>query len=190
MQKLSSIQNIFKFIKKNNKFSCMNNPANLHIHVTLIIIDLWGTLEPKNIGFMEAAEPWQLSFQDPATPTMEGIINFHHDLMFFIIVISLFVSWLLWKTLKLYTKTNILQVSNVWDRFKFTQFYSHGIYHNTFIEVVWTIVPAIILGIIAIPSFALLYSMEELVAMDQIINAYIWTYSYRALILQKLMPIF
>ena len=33
--------------------------------------------------FLDIAEPWQLGFQDPATPVMEGIINFHHDLMFF-----------------------------------------------------------------------------------------------------------
>jgi heme/copper-type cytochrome/quinol oxidase subunit 2 len=44
------------------------------------------------LALTEAAEPWQLSFQDPATPTMEGIINFHNDLMFFIVFISIFVS--------------------------------------------------------------------------------------------------
>ena len=31
----------------------------------------------------DVAEPWQLGFQDPATPTMEGIIEFHNNLMFF-----------------------------------------------------------------------------------------------------------
>ena len=36
-----------------------------------------------NVAQMDAAEPWQLSFQDPATPIAEGIITFHHDLMFF-----------------------------------------------------------------------------------------------------------
>jgi len=35
------------------------------------------------IAHSDAAKPWQLGFQDPATPTMEGIVNFHHDLMFF-----------------------------------------------------------------------------------------------------------
>ena len=32
---------------------------------------------------IDASSPWQLGFQDPATPVMEGIITFHHDLMFF-----------------------------------------------------------------------------------------------------------
>ena len=31
----------------------------------------------------DASVPWQIGFQDPATPVMEGIINFHHDLFFF-----------------------------------------------------------------------------------------------------------
>ena len=30
------------------------------------------------ITFFDVAEQWQLGFQDPATPVMEGIINFHH----------------------------------------------------------------------------------------------------------------
>ena len=41
---------------------------------------------------MDAAESWQFSFQDPATPVMEGIINFHHDLMFVLILIVIAVS--------------------------------------------------------------------------------------------------
>ena len=32
----------------------------------------------------DAAEPWQIGFQDPATPVMEGLIDLHHDLMFFL----------------------------------------------------------------------------------------------------------
>ena len=38
------------------------------------------------ITFFDVAEQWQLGFQDPATPVMEGIINFHHDLMYFLII--------------------------------------------------------------------------------------------------------
>ena len=40
-------------------------------------------------------EPWQLGFQDPATPIMEGIINFHNDLMVIIVVIMVFTTWIL-----------------------------------------------------------------------------------------------
>ena len=44
---------------------------------------------------LDIASPWQFSFSDPATPTMEGIIYFHNDLMFFIVAISIFVLWML-----------------------------------------------------------------------------------------------
>ena len=40
----------------------------------------------------DAAERWQLSFQDSATPIMEGIEHFHNDIMFFVVVIAIFVT--------------------------------------------------------------------------------------------------
>jgi len=40
-------------------------------------------IDSTQTGLMDAATNWQLSFSDPATPIMEGIINFHNDLMFF-----------------------------------------------------------------------------------------------------------
>lgn len=134
------------------------------------------------ISFTEAAEPWQLSFQDPATPTMEGIINFHNDLMFFIIFISIFVSWVLWKTVDFFVIPENVQVKNASDRLNFMKAFSNGVYHHTTIEVIWTVVPAIILAIIAIPSFALLYSMEELVEPTLTIKVtghqWYWCYEY------------
>lgn len=39
--------------------------------------------------------PGQLTFQAPATPIMEGIIDLHHDIMFFLVLISIFVLYLL-----------------------------------------------------------------------------------------------
>jgi heme/copper-type cytochrome/quinol oxidase subunit 2 len=44
---------------------------------------------------LNAPEPWQLTFQNPSTPVMEGIINFYYDLSFFIVFIAFFVSYLL-----------------------------------------------------------------------------------------------
>jgi cytochrome c oxidase subunit 2 len=45
---------------------------------------------------------WQLYFQDAATPVMKGIIDLHHDLMFFIVFIFFFVSVILGRTLIYY----------------------------------------------------------------------------------------
>jgi len=49
----------------------------------------------NQITLLDASFPWQMGFQDPATPVAEGIINFHHDLVFFLVLIVIFVSWLL-----------------------------------------------------------------------------------------------
>jgi heme/copper-type cytochrome/quinol oxidase subunit 2 len=60
--------------------------------------------------------------------------------------------------------------------------YTKGVYHHTLLEVVWTTLPAIILVIIAIPSFALLYSLEEFVEPGLSIkvtgNQWYWSYEY------------
>ena len=47
----------------------------------------------------DAAEPWQLGFQDAATPMMQGIIDLHHDIFFFLILILVFVSRVLVRAL-------------------------------------------------------------------------------------------
>ena len=51
----------------------------------------------------DSPEAWQMSFQDPATPLMEGIINLHHDLMFIVIFIAIFVLWMLLRTVQLFS---------------------------------------------------------------------------------------
>jgi cytochrome c oxidase subunit 2 len=48
----------------------------------------------KNIVFNDAAQPWQLSFQDPASPVSEGIMYFHNDLMVILVFIVFFVGWM------------------------------------------------------------------------------------------------
>lgn len=120
------------------------------------------------ISFSDVAESWQLGFQDPATPIMEGIINLHHDLMFFICVISIFVSWMLFRTLWFFDINKNKQASNNT--------------HGTFIEIIWTITPAIILLIIAVPSFSLLYAMDEIISptitIKTIGHQWYWSYEY------------
>jgi len=100
-------------------------------------------------SFADAPRPWQMNLQDPATPIMEGIINFHNHIMIFLTAIVVFVAWLMARAVILFDESVTIKP------IKFT--------HSTPLEVVWTIVPAFILLIIAIPSFALLYSMDELI---------------------------
>ena len=49
----------------------------------------------NKIIFSDASESWQLGFQDPATPVMEGIITFHNDLMFYLNHLNHFIVKLL-----------------------------------------------------------------------------------------------
>jgi len=118
------------------------------------------------ISFLDVAENWQLGFQDPATPIMEGIINLHHDLMFFACAIFIFVSWMLLRTIWHFNQNKIASNQT----------------HGTFIEIIWTTTPALILLIIAIPSFSLLYAMDEVISPTITIKTlghqWYWSYEY------------
>nr|YP_009490376.1 cytochrome c oxidase subunit 2 [Gracilaria edulis]AWH62509.1 cytochrome c oxidase subunit 2 [Gracilaria edulis] len=123
---------------------------------------------PNILVFNDTAEDWQLGFQDPATPIMEGIINLHHDLMYFICIIFIFVSWMLVRTLWHFENTQNIRPSSLT--------------HGTLIEIIWTITPACILLIIAIPSFSLLYAMDEIISpaitVKTLGHQWYWSYEY------------
>jgi len=116
----------------------------------------------------DSAERWQIGMQDPATPSMEGMIYFHNYLMEFIIPIGVLVVWMLWRIYCLYKK-EINKVST-----PFT--------HSSLLEVVWTLVPAVVLLFIALPSFSLLYSLDELIKPEMTLkiigHQWYWTYEY------------
>ena len=116
----------------------------------------------------DAPEPWQFGFQDPATPAMEGMIDFHDYIMVFLTVIAVFVLWMLIQVLvKFNENANPVSV-------KFT--------HSSLLEIVWTILPAVILMLIAVPSFGLLYSLDELidptVTLKVVGHQWYWSYEY------------
>ena len=120
------------------------------------------------VRILDAAEPWQTGFQDPATPVMEGIINLHNDIMFFLIVIGVLVGWVLFRTCAGYDESINATPSKV--------------VHGTTIEIVWTITPALVLMIIAVPSFALLYAMDEIIdpaiTLKIVGHQWYWSYEY------------
>lgn len=96
------------------------------------------------------AHDWQFGFQTPATGIMQGIISFHDDLFVFLTLILCFVMYMLFVCLSTFSekKTNGVSVRLV---------------HASVVEIIWTIIPALILIVIAIPSFSLLYSIDEIV---------------------------
>lgn len=121
-------------------------------------------------GFCYASEPlpWQIGFQPAATPVMEEVINLHHFLMILMsCVVVLVLCLILYVCIRFNAKTH--PVPN-----KFS--------HNVLIEVIWTVIPAILLVIIAIPSFKVLHFVETIPQSDMTIKVvgkqWYWTYSY------------
>ena len=96
----------------------------------------------------DAPRPWGIYFQDSATPQMEGLVELHDNILFYLVIILFGVGWLLVSIVKNYTNTES-PISH--------KYLSHG----TLIELIWTITPALILILIAFPSFKLLYLMDE-----------------------------
>jgi len=121
-----------------------------------------------NVVLCDAPQAWQFGFQDPASPIAQGIQDLHNDICFFMIVVLVFVVWMLLRTLWHFHWTKNPVPSKI--------------IHGTFLEIVCTVTPSFILVIIAVPSFALLYSMDEIVdpslTLKVIGHQWYWTYEY------------
>lgn len=121
-----------------------------------------------NILSTEFAKSWQLGFQVPASPVMEGIVNFHHDLFFFLTAICWFVFYILIRSIMLFNKETLKDPIIVT--------------HAPILETIWTLIPATILIFVAIPSFSLLYSMDEIIepllTLKVIGHQWYWSYEF------------
>jgi cytochrome c oxidase subunit II len=115
------------------------------------------------------AVPWQMGLQDAATPVAEGIAWLHNFLLVIITIITLFVmSLMLYIFVKFNAKANPVPTKTT---------------HNTLLEVLWTVIPILILVAIAIPSLRLLYLERDIPVADMTIKAignpsWNWTYEY------------
>ncbi len=105
----------------------------------------------------------QLGFPDATSPSMEHLAFFHGYVMTFITVIIILV---------IYSRTVIL----------FTKYSRRYLLEQQTLEVIWTIVPAIILVLLAVPSLKILYMVEELtspqVTLKAIGHQWYWSYEY------------
>ena len=116
----------------------------------------------------DAPRPWGLYFQDSATPQMEGLIELHDNILFYLVIILFAVGWILVSIIKNYTNRE----SPISHKY---------LNHGTLIELIWTITPALILILIAFPSFKLLYLMDEISdpAMSVLAEGHQWYWSYQ-----------
>jgi ubiquinol-cytochrome c reductase cytochrome b subunit len=120
------------------------------------------------INKCDSPEPWGLYFQDSASPQMEAIVELHDNIMFYLTIILFGVGWIIVSIIRSYSNKNS-PISRKYTR------------HGTLIELIWTITPAIILILIAFPSFKLLYLMDEITdpAMCVLVEGHQWYWSYQ-----------
>jgi cytochrome c oxidase subunit 2 len=112
--------------------------------------------------------PWEIGLQGSATPVMDDIVWFHNILLWVIFAITAFVlALLIYIMVKFNARANPTPSRTT---------------HNTLIEVLWTVLPVIILVFIALPSFRILFFQLNTPPADLTIKAtgkqWYWTYAY------------
>ena len=129
---------------------------------------LAGALGAAGAAAAQAPSDWEVDFQTALSPSMERIVDFNFMVTIIIVVISAFVFGLMaWIVYRYNAKRNPTPSKTT---------------HNTMLEVAWTIVPVIILLVIAVPSFRLLYYVDSVEDADMTLKAighqWYWSYEY------------
>lgn len=113
-------------------------------------------------------KPWQIGFQPAASPTMEGIAGLYDLLLIIIFTIGTLVTCLLGYVIYRF-RASVHPVPTT-------------VTHNTLLEIVWTLIPVMILIVIAVPSLKLLFFSDRIEKADLTIKAighqWYWSYEY------------
>ena len=109
---------------------------------------------------------WQLGFQEAGSPLMQQLIDFHDFVFWIITAITVFVFFLLAYVCVRFSAKNNKKPSTTT--------------HNATLEIAWTLIPVLLLVVIAIPSFRLLYNQNDFTNIDMTIKAtgYTWWWGY------------
>ena len=137
------------------------------IKISLIGI-IYFVFSIANTAYASEPKPWQMDLQEPAGIIASKATDLHNFLLVIITLISVFVLGLLvYVCIKFKEKPNVKPSKTS---------------HNTLIEVIWTVVPVLILVVIAIPSFKLLYLTEADKPVDMVVKVsgaqWYWNYEY------------
>ena len=135
---------------------------------TVLLAAAWLQTGPS---FAQAGpQPWQMNFRPSATPVMDDIVDFHNLLLVIEVLIVLFVLGLMvYICVKFNAKANPVPSKTT---------------HNAFLEVVWTVIPIIILIVITVPSVKLLVFMDKApkdkveMTLKVIGHQWYWSYEY------------
>ena len=122
----------------------------------------------RNLVNFDAPVAWGIYFQDSATPQMEGLVELHDNIMYYLVIILFAVAWIMLSIVRNFVETK----SPISHKY---------LNHGTLIELIWTITPAIILILIAFPSFKLLYLMDEVTdpSLSVLAEGHQWYWSYQ-----------
>nr|YP_002586884.1 cytochrome c oxidase subunit II [Stenella attenuata]APD82047.1 cytochrome c oxidase subunit II [Stenella longirostris]ATV99218.1 cytochrome c oxidase subunit II [Delphinus delphis]ACB06065.1 cytochrome c oxidase subunit II [Stenella attenuata]APD80747.1 cytochrome c oxidase subunit II [Stenella attenuata]APD80760.1 cytochrome c oxidase subunit II [Stenella attenuata] len=109
------------------------------------------------------AYPFQLGLQDAASPVMEELLQFHDHALMIVFLISSLVLYII--TLMLTTKLTHTSTMDAQE-----------------VETIWTVLPAVILIMIALPSLRILYMMDEInnpsLTVKTMGHQWYWSYEY------------
>lgn len=119
-------------------------------------------------SWAQAPEHWGTGLQPAATPVMHNIHSFFQPLAILMVGVCVFVlALLVYVIFRFNAKANPVPSKTS---------------HNTFLEIVWTVIPVLIVVAICIPSFRLLYFQREIPKPDLVVkvtgNQWSWTYEY------------
>lgn len=137
------------------------------MHRICSVFSFFATLLVTAVAHADQPTPWQMGFQDAASPVMHDAVAFHDLVFWIILVISIFVTVLLgYVCLRYYRKVNKTASKTS---------------HNTLIEIIWTAVPILILVVIAIPSLRLLYKADVVPESEMTVKmiGYQWYWGYQ-----------
>jgi cytochrome c oxidase subunit 2 len=139
------------------------------MHMALVAFLMVGAAHPamaESELVQGHAKPWQLGFQDAATPVMAKLSGLHDELLVIITIITILVLGLLAYVCVRYSRKNNPVSSKVT--------------HNTMLEVIWTVIPICILAYIGVKSVPLHYYMDKSVEPDMTIKVtgYQWYWGY------------
>nr|CBM41835.1 cytochrome oxidase subunit 2 [Millerozyma farinosa] len=123
---------------------------------------------------LDVPTPWGFRFQDAASPNQEGIQELYDHMMYYSAIVLGLVTYLLWVMIK---------------DFKNNAFAYKYIKHGQTLEMMWTLFPAVMLLLIAFPSFILLYLCDEVLTPAMTIKVmglqWYWKYEYSDFVSEK-----
>ncbi len=130
----------------------------------MITVTAWGAAMSN--AWAQAPRPWEMGMQPAFSPVKERMINLHSLVLWIITFITLFVAGLLgWVMYRYHRKRNPM---------------ASKLSHNTPLEVAWTLLPVLILVVIAIPSFSLVYYEDRThdAALTVKVTGHQWYWEY------------